>query len=329
VLFRSGITTRMKSGSIVEPVKYQQFMSYKTDFETRGRSDIGVHRQGDAGDPWSTGKNPTWTQETNYPVHYTKQEPISRWRENQIDTSNVHQWKADLYGFQYILQKDAVYNESIYTKRGVSGHMEMRLLDGTVKTLFSVLTCLLDEIGSFEIYDFDLFYDVMLIRTHGKTILYKLDYDAATKTIVDDPDNLRPIGGFCVDDNTYSYKAAGAWFFPTKAKVVVANVRYSTNDLTLVIHTYNTTTGIVTHREMIIDPARCSGVLDTLDFDTIEAPMWSFNDKTDTFALTFLVDSAVYPPGFVVTVYVRVVSWEYEISEIRVVAPGKYTQSLT
>lgn len=435
---KSSLAARMNAGVIKDPRTYQQFMPYKTEYEIRNRSDIGVYQQGDIGDPWGGSDDSVWAVGKKYPKHFTKQEPISRWRSDIKDVFSVHQWKSDIYGFQYMLQKKLMGGGTIFTNRRLPGRVLFRSGDGYVEYLEDVISCIFhgqltlnrllvrsvdssdiysisitkgvltltrvedEAVGSIivikdeyfpndfydvsvydgvimlrnvedmpatrlplirdsvipediykiiiykgvlsltegvgdvvsnDIYDMDMFYNTLLLARENETILYRLEYDSRRKTIINVDSNILFQKKLKDDETDEQCRYSGSWFFPELSTVVVSHLGVVNNDDVSQVYiefcTCDISTGKTVTKTVYVqdDGSYHLAPLKSLEFSSIENAVISFNDKTNVFALTFSVKMEGYVPGLMFTVYVKLIEWSYEVSEIRCVVPGKYLTS--
>ena len=86
-------------------------------------------------------------------------------------------------GYNYVLVKDSA-TARIYDERTEVGTIYIRLKNNLVVSLGTVFSELKNDIDG-KVYSFDVFGDIMIIRTYEKTIIYRLEYDFAGTSSAD------------------------------------------------------------------------------------------------------------------------------------------------
>ena len=295
------------AGNIKDPSKYQQFMSYKTDYEIRNENDIGVHLQNEPQDPWTGEIDSTWRDKDNYNLHITKQQPLALWKKNIFTTSDVHGWKSDVYGYNYMLIKDSV-GTRIHNKRSTLGKIMIRLDNKHIVGLETVLPDLAQYIVDGDnglVYDFNVMYNVMIINTNDYTILYKLNYDfegTSTNTyneclLINNGDSMFVRS---LNKNGVVYSCSGSWFIPNEDKIYVGYTctnsektkLYSSVDVCK-IGAFHVTNYI--HTDTSFEDYLTSNTLTNVMFGR---PTCSYNDKTNVFVIMCGIKCDEYDIGY-------------------------------
>lgn len=107
----------------------QSFVPYITEEECRTFYDKGISRADDTVDPWK--KDGGFELDTDkigpeYKEHMTRQQPIERWAGDRFVKHEVSRYKADIYGFNYVLVKNIEDGDCIYDQRMRYGHAYYR-----------------------------------------------------------------------------------------------------------------------------------------------------------------------------------------------------------
>lgn len=237
---KSGMLNGVNAGFIRTSDKNQQFMSYQTANEKRGRNDIGLMRMGDITDPWEGDLDTTWMTKV-YDRHFTKQEPIAEIRKTYVRTDEIKDWTSDIFGYSYGIWKKpenetTEYNSVINKRRYSKGALYIRRNDGTIKPIHEFIKCLnIDENDPDEFYSVDVMSDVLIIVGEKRIIFYKLCYDDSITNgykIRDEFSNVRQIDLVSDEEaplNLFKLftgktivgrvRVAGIWKFPAEDKV--------------------------------------------------------------------------------------------------------------
>ena len=237
---KSGMLNGVNAGFIRKSDKNQQFMSYQTVNEKRGRNDIGVMRMGDITDPWEGDLDTTWMTKV-YDRHFTKQEPIAEIRKTYVRTDKIKDWSSDIFGYSYgVLKPDETitdeYSSSINKRRFSLGTVYIRRNDGTIKPIHDFIKSLkIDESNPNEFYSVDVMSDVLILIGKRRIVFYKLCYDDNITTgfnIKDEFSNVRQVDLVGDGENPFNpfklftdkivdngVRVAGVWKFPAESKL--------------------------------------------------------------------------------------------------------------
>lgn len=204
---------------------HQEFNPYQTKYETTIFNEYGIRRQGDGYDPWFNKFDITWENDTDFPPNFKEQHNILEWYE-QFNTTNyqIYKWKTDIYGNQFALFKQ-LSGLSIYEKRKAEGFIWTRDARNIVKPASASMELLYDKFQtelqtpllSTNIYDIDIWYDVMMFWTPALIAIAKIDFNFETNTIFTIADNIHKLW-LC--DTWF----AGTWFFEQDKKVTVGTL---------------------------------------------------------------------------------------------------------
>ncbi len=299
---KSGMLNGVNAGFIKASDKNQQFMSYQTANEKRGRNDIGVMRMGDITDPWEGDFDTTWMKKI-YDRHFTLQEPIAEIRKTYVRTDKIKDWTSDIFGYSYgILKPDGLettdYKTVINKRRFSVGTVYIRRNDGTIKPIHEFLKSLkIDEDNPNEFYSIDVMSDVLVLIGNKRIIFYKLCYDSSLTNgfnIRDEFSNVRQIDLVGDGEHTFNpfklfddkevseMKIAGTWKFPAESKFATVYLvswyipgsrkRYSYVIDMMDIHSFNSETKIYGQKNQM------SFSVEELYKDIGETEIQSFND---------------------------------------------------
>ena len=110
----------------------QSFVPYITEEECRDFYDKGISRADDTVDPWK--RDGGYDFDINkigsaYKEHMTRQQPIERWAGDRFVKHEIAKYKADIYGFNYVLVKNTEDGDCIYDQRLRYGHAYYRGFD--------------------------------------------------------------------------------------------------------------------------------------------------------------------------------------------------------
>lgn len=311
---KSSFMNGANAGSIIYPSFYQQFMSYKTDYEQRHVNDIGVHFQTDLTDPWNGKLDNEWMDTVNYKTHFTKQQPIKAWRKDQFVTDKVKRWKVDLFGYNYVLVKDSA-TARIYDERTEVGTIYIRLKNNLVVSLGTVFSELKNDIDG-KVYSFDVFGDIMIIRTYEKTIIYRLEYDFYGTSSADRYDGcslLDTLSNATIIDLAGVLKCAGTWLDSTYRKIYLPHLVVSDGAVYPKLYVFDMSDFTLSSSEYAPDTAEDSVIAESED---VLQPVCSYNQNSHKMSIVFQVRPTETPVGKVVRINIDMLKNSADALEI-------------
>ena len=187
---KASITEGRAAGNIVDAVRYEQFMPYRTNYEDYGVNQLGLHRQEDMEDPWYGDEDYDWWKSEDFPKHFTKQEPVRNWMNHHKVYDDLYEFHTDVYGYSYGLSKPLLASSdrkySIYEKNDLPGDIVVRLKNAQLVNLTDIISVIRPYTitnGDGIVQNFWIYQDVMVMRCNNdKVVLYKLEYENANTT---------------------------------------------------------------------------------------------------------------------------------------------------
>lgn len=207
---KASITEGRAAGNIVDAVRYEQFMPYRTNYEDTGVNQLGLHRQNDPDDPWDGENDYDWRRSEDYPKHFTKQEPVRNWMKHHKVYDDIYEFHTDVYGYSYALSKPLIASSdisySIYDKNDLPGDVIIRLKNGQLVNLTDVITVIRPYViknGEGIVQNFYIYGDIIVMRcSNDNVVIYKLEYDNSNETesfnrvhLVDKQTNILVLSG--------------------------------------------------------------------------------------------------------------------------------------
>lgn len=296
---KGNVTEGYLAGQITDPLNHQEFISYQTRYETQKRNTIGLRQQGDAYDPWTQDFDSTWSDSTNWPPDFKKQYNISQWETQFNYNKKVWNWKTDIFNNQYALLK-SLSGQSMYEKRHLTGDLWVRNCHNIVQPASSVLSAFFIDYSflsqtpplSAEIYqikDFDIFYDTILIRTENYILLNKILFDYETGNIDFDINNIHVIN---LQENNHQNKYGGTWLFENDKTVTLSILVSTTSAIYPRLYELDLNTNSFNY--IYNTPTFETNMLSTLNLTSLEDPVFTYNRDTQTYNMTFLGYSSNY-----------------------------------
>lgn len=325
---KGNITQGKLAGQIIDPLNHQEFISYKTKYETTHKNHIGLRQQGDEFDPWSGEFDSTWTNNTNWPPDFKKQYNIDNWLTQFPQNKYVWQWSTDLFGNQYALLK-TLSGLSIYEKRQAIGEFWIRNTNNYIQPASTILSGFFDNYAyitqnpplSDEIYqiqNFEIFYDTLLVKTPNYILTNKISFDYDTGSIDFDINNIHVIN---LQENNNRNKFAGHWFFEFDKSITLAllvssisaiyprlyNLDLDSNDLTII---YNT-------------PTNDTNSLSVLSLTSIEDPLFTYNNATQNYNMVFIGYSQNYESFILNNIFINDSGDIHTLNKVTAITPLK------
>jgi hypothetical protein len=288
---KAGLTQGARAGFVANTKTYQEFIPYQTRYESQNIRNVGIRHMSDDYDPWTGYNDTTWIDETNFPPNFRGEHPIRSWY-NQFPLQGEYKmtvWKTDVFGNNYALFKDKNIN-SIYDEKIASGDLWIRnslgkigagndLLENVYNKMISP-SGLYYDISSNQIWNFDIFYDVILFETPNYIGIQKLRFDYDTKEIFSITDDLRYID---LSGNWF----AGYWLHEDNKILTLCDVLFDNGLVYPTLHKYNLDTG---EFRKVYDGYNDSTLLElsATNITSIEKPVFTYNHLTKTYNVTFL-----------------------------------------
>ena len=325
---KASIVEGNKAGDVVNANKYQELIPYQTKYETILRNQNGLRFQSDSYDPWSGTQDNTWTDGIKYPVNFRGDFDIYYWYDKQIIPSDkfIYQWKTDIFGTQYALLK--TQSNSIYQNKLNFGEIWIRDQNDNIKQGSIGLSALYNDISiinpsiSSELYynlrDFDIWFDTIMLYTSGHVFFSKIDFDYDTGQISTNSDDVRSI----TLSANYGGKFGGIWFFDEDKKVTVCVLGSSTNIVFPKFYTYNLDTSDLIY-QYSGEGTTIVNQLSTLMLTSIEEPVFTYNNIKKDYNISFIGSSNNYNV-VLNTMYVKNLENTNEITSIISVTPVSY-----
>lgn len=301
---KASITQSAKSGQLVDAKAYQEFIPYQTKYESTGKNSFGIKTQSDSYDPWNGIHDNTWADTELYPPNFRNEYDIEGWYEDKVLDQDkiVYQWKTDIFGNQYFLLKNRNI-ATIYDRNNAPGELWVRdqnglttegtkALSGIYDNLTVISESVSADIVTGNIKNIDLWFDTLMIRTSGYVIFEKIDFDYDYNIISSVADNLHNIN-LSADQGG---KFAGTWLFDESKKItvcVVNSAEYSQGIIYPTIYNLDLNTN-----EMNMQYNGYNNVyinqLSALCLTSIEDPVFTYNETTKEYNITFLGYGQLY-----------------------------------
>lgn len=325
---KGNVTEGKLAGQITDPVNHQEFIPYQTRYETQKMNHIGLRQQGDAYDPWTKELDSTWSDPISWPSDFKKQYNLEPWKTQFVSDKQVWNWKTDIFNNQYSLLK-TLSGQSIYEKRQAVGDLWIRTYNNIVQPASSVLSALYIDytiLGQtpplsaeiFQIKDFDIFYDTLLIQTENYIVLNKILFDFETGLLDFDINNIHVIN---LQENGNQNKYGGTWFFENN-KTVTLSVLVST---TSAIYPRLYELDLNTNRLKYIYNTSTieTNMLSALHLNSLDNPVFTYNNTTQTYNMSFICHSQDYNSFLLGKFFITDSGDEHTLKKVSVITPLK------
>lgn len=326
---KGGMTEHGNAGMIINPSYYQQFMPYKTQFEVHKINTIGINRQGDPHDPWHGPMDDTWFDPKIWPIDpLTKQQPVNRWYTDHIQIKDVFQWKADVFDNQYALVKNLDGISMEYDKRRHEGIMYLRDNYNHIQPLSSVMGVLYTDYADYysygdhlkselsRIWNFDIVFDVLMLRTKNFIVFVKIRFDYKTSTITSTVDDIFV---YKLQDWPIVERFGGYWKFEKESYITLATIVSSATGIKPTLKRFYADRLLLT--DYYNATSSNTNALSSLSMTAIDDPLLSYNDDTSTFVINFLGRSSTYSPFIVNSIFIRANGENPYVSSVISVCP--------
>lgn len=325
---KGSITEYNKSGTLINPSYYQQFIPYQTKYEINKRNDIGLEQQNDNYDPWDGEEDSNWRDTTNSTPSFTKEYNIDNWYA-QLPALNkkVWQWKCDIFGNQYSLLKTLSSGESMYDKKVKSGDLWVRNTNNFVNPASTLLNDLFVNFSNtvypnltseiYNIKDFDVWYDTIMLRTPNYLIFNKINLDYETGNLSFDINNSHILNLTSNGDN----KFAGTWFFEKEKSVTLAILVSTVSAIYPQLLSLNLDNNNLTYLYNKTDVD--TNELSSLSLTYIEDPVFTYNVDSLMYNLTFITKNNNYQSFMIGNISITNYGDTHEINNVSVITPLK------
>lgn len=320
---KDSIAEHARAGMINAARLHQEFAPYQTKYETTKYNEYGLRRQGDLFDPWFGEFDNEWENDTDFPPNFREQHNILEWYE-QFNTTDreIYKWKTDIFGNQYCLIKD-LDNKSVYEKRKTEGEIWTRDARNIVTPASASLASVYDKFTlntapllSTNIYDIDVWYDVMMFWTPKVVLFAKLSFNFDTNTIFTIADNIHKLW-LC--DHWF----AGTWFFEQDKIVTVGTIGSALSSgpyFYPTLYQYNLETNDFTRVFNASSDSQCFA-LSSLQLSSIEDPIFTYNTITQMYNLAFIGNSSNFSGMYFVMIDVKQSGEEFQIQRVKATIP--------
>jgi len=316
-------TTWSRAGMPKATRDHQDFMPYQTKYETKKTSDSGVRRQSDKYDPWYRDQDNTWENESDWPANFRGEFDITGWYSQFIPSgSQVYQWKTDVFSNEYALMKD-IKDKSIYDKRLTQGALWTRDLRNKTRPAIESLSDVFDKftavnsslVGglSSQIYDFDIWFDTLMLHIPNHILIAKLNFDYEENLIYAIADNIHIIS-LC------DGLAGGIWLFE-EDKYVIVNTLHEKNDYYYpIFYRIDLETNVM----QVVYNGEDDTTLQTMSavaLTGVELPVFTYNSDTQLFNIAFIGYSSIHEGMYFTTININNYGQVYELKNFQVITP--------
>jgi hypothetical protein len=325
---KADITEGHRAGSVVQAKQHQEFMPYQTQFESTGKNNNGIFRQGeDTFDPWFSDLDGVWENEADWPPNQRMQYDIAGWYEQQnIGDKQVYQWKTDIFGNQYAVLKDGLDRASIYDKKhSIGGSIWTRNMRNIIQPASASMSEVFDSLGSLlsgddlldlvttsQVLDIDLWYDTMMIYTSSVLFFFRLSFDYDTGIISSIPNDITFIR---TDDSLFS----GTWFHENDKTVTICTLLSSGDQIRPVLRSLDINTSQMTYLYNITsDYTNMSNV----SYVSSDHPVLTYDAITKTYNISYMGHNALREGPYFTTINLRNINDEYVIVSSNTLEPN-------
>ena len=320
---KDNIPEHQRAGFINAARFHQEFMPYQTKYETTKTNEHGLRRQGDGYDPWFQELDTTWENDTDFPPNKREQHNISEWyNQFRITGREIYKWKTDIYGNQYALVKE-LDTLSIYEKRQAQGEIWTRDARNIVSPASASMSEVYDKFTlngnpllSSNIYDIDIWFDIMMFWTPTVVNFAKIDFDFDTNTISTIADNIHNLW-LC--DGWFG----GTWFFEGDKRVTVCTL-ISANTADAYFYPVLRDLDLETNKFSVVFDASGNTdlqLLSTLSLTSIEDPVFTYNDHRQIYNVAFIGNSPDFEGMYVVSIDISRAGDIFELTSLKAIVP--------
>jgi hypothetical protein len=326
---KSEITEGYKAGFVDDNISHQEFIPYQTKYETRKTNNIGIKKQNDSYDPWTGETDDVWENNVDWPPSFNKQYNIDKWYAQFTTQKQIWQWKIDIFGNEYALFKTLSAGQTMYDKKQLIGDLWVRNAKNEVQSASSALSAFFAGFSNLtatpllanEIYNiknFDLYYDTLMVQTPNWILFNKIDFDYNTGNIDFNVNNIHYIN---LKENGSDNKFAGTWLFDEDKTVTISVLISSVSGIypQLRVLDLNTNTMTFIYNQLSME----TNQLSTLLLTNIEEPVFTYNKDTLTYNMAFICRNSAYTSFLLGNMYIGDYGDEHRISKVSVITPLK------
>ena len=320
---KASITNWNKAGTIVEAAKHQQFIPYKTKYETTGQNDYGIHQQGDTYDPWYGEMDNIWENTVDWPTNFTKQYNIEDWYTQFAPQElQVYQWKTDIFNNQYALLKPILNNTSIYDKKhNIGGTLWVRngrnivqpasTLLSDVYTTLSGIDINLNVALNNNILDVDMFYDTLMYYTASGIIFAKLSLDYTTGTITSEINESTII-------SLNSNKLFGGTWLTDDKMVTICTLLSAEDQIRPILTQFDINNNITINMYNVSSMYTNMSAYNLIGFDH---PVMSYNKNNDVYNVSYVAYGTDKSGMYLNNINIKNMGDSFEIIDIKTIEP--------
>ena len=299
---KGSITEGFKSGDIVGARTHQEYIPYQTKYESTGFNFNGLRTQNDEYDPWTGDSDTIWSDPTYFPPNFRNEYDILGWYNNKLpEDIFIYQWKTDIFGNQYALLKDNSLS-GVYDKRQAYGQMWMRNQENIIapiSAIFPTYDIYQNSVSpvSYNIKDFDLWYDTIMFKTSSHVIIEHLSFDWDNNTLYTIADDINVIDLSASNGGVYG----GHWLFDEEKRVTLCQMLFDYENNTVYPILYNYDIDSVQKTTMFnFKNHYMINALSALELYMIEEPVLTYNMDNRTYNISF-VGHSYYYNGIIIT----------------------------
>ena len=307
---KGGITEGYNAGNIVGAREHQEFIPYQTKYESNLFNFNGLRTQNDEYDPWTGNSDNIWADPTHFPANFRDEQDISGWYNNNLPEDKfIYQWKTDIFGNNYALLKSDSLT-GVYDKRQANGTMWMRNqsnIISPISAMFPTYDLYQDSVSSvnYVIKEFDVWYDTLMLQTSSHVIIEHISFDWDNNRIFTIADDINAIALSADSGGKYG----GHWLFDEENKVTICQVLSDADNNTVypVLYDYDIST---VNNTLLFNLSGHSMVnaLSTLELNYIEDPVFTYNQNTKTYNVSFVGESDNYIGKIITTMNINAIN---------------------
>jgi hypothetical protein len=324
---KAAITDWEKAGMIVNARQHQEFMPYQTEYESKGSNSNGVHRQGDGYDPWYTNTDNVWENTVDWPANWRKQYDIQGWYNQSMPANyQAYKWKTDVFSNQYTLLKD-IRSKSIYDKRNEPGFIWTRDLANIIRPAtesmkevydnFIALDSTTSSLLSTSILDFEIWFDMLMIRVPNILLFAKIQFDYDNNRIYSIADNIHRIY-LC------NGKFGDTWFHEEDKYVTICTLLSSSINNSIYYYPKLYELDLETNIMKIAyngNNVTDYTTLTSLSLSSVEDPVFTYNIETKVYNIAFIGHSTTREGMYFTTININHFGDTYNLQSYRVITP--------